>query len=79
MAQGWKFAVRRERLGEGRPVEARYVVAISDQMGALAKLKSKEGIMDEKVVVVGEADQALLDQWDIKPGEVFCVVAWNDG
>jgi hypothetical protein len=77
MAVGWKFDVYRERLGGGEAVKARFVVAISDPMGAEAKLRSKEGLLDERIERLGEADQALLDQWDVKPGEVFCVVAWS--
>lgn len=76
MAKGWKFEVFRERLGGGSSVKALYVVALSDQMGATAKLRSQEGFLDERIEVVAEADQALLDRWDVKAGEVFCVVAW---
>jgi hypothetical protein len=77
MAKGWKFRVRRERLGGGAPVEALYVVALSDQIGAMVKLTSKEGLLDEVVEIAGEASQELLDEWNIKPGEVFCAVAWS--
>jgi hypothetical protein len=77
MVKGWKFDVYTERLGGGAFVKARYVVAISDRVRAAAKLTFKEGLLDERIEVVGEADQALLDQWDIKQGEVFCVVAWS--
>jgi hypothetical protein len=78
VAVGWKFKVRRKHLSGGNPAEAWFVVALSDRMGAQLKLMSKEGILDEEVEETGEADQALLEQWNIKTGEVFCVVAWHD-
>ena len=78
MAVGWKFKVRRKQLSGGNPSEAWFVVALTDRMGAQLVLMSKEAILDEEIEEVGEADQALLDEWNIKTGEVFCVVAWHD-
>ncbi|MDR3483949.1 MAG: hypothetical protein P4M05_03455 [Bradyrhizobium sp.] len=77
MAVGWKFKVRRKQHSGGAPSEAWFVVALSDRMGAELKLMSKEKILDEEIKETGEADQALLDQWNVKSGEVFCVMAWH--
>jgi hypothetical protein len=77
MPKGWKFEVLRERL-DGRPsVMAFYMVALSDQKGAIARLRSQEGFSDESIEVIGEVDQALLDRWGVEAGEVICIVAWS--
>lgn len=77
MALGWKFQVYRTNLGDQSSVKALYVVAIADQVAAVEKLRSSEKFLDERIQPVGEADQALLDEWELRPGEVFCVVAWS--
>ena len=77
MAAGWKLEVLREhRVGGRYAPRSRFIVALSDQMGATLLLKSKEGLLAEEVEVIGEADQAVLDRWHIKPGAVFCVADW---
>jgi hypothetical protein len=72
------FKVCRKQLSGGSLSEAWFVVALSDRKGARLKLMSKEGILGEEIEETGEADQALLEEWNIKSGEVFCVMAWHD-
>ena len=77
MAKGWKFKVTRQRLSGREPSTALYIVAIPDKQTAIDALKSKEGLLDENIEVFGKADQALLDEWLIKTGNVFCAEAWS--
>ena len=77
MTKGWKFKVTRQQPDRGEPSIALFVVAIPDHDVAACALLSKERLLDEKVETVGEADQALLDNYLINDGSVFCVLAWT--
>jgi hypothetical protein len=76
MTAGWRFRVTRQLEG-GEPSTALFIVAIPDHDTAACALLSKARLLDEKVETVGEADQALLDQYLIKTGSVFCVLDWS--
>jgi hypothetical protein len=61
----------------GLAVLTLFIVAIPDHDTAACALLSKARLLEEKVETVGEADQALLDQYLIKTGSVFCVLDWS--
>ena len=39
------------------------------------ELWTRQGLTNEKIEVVGEASQELLDWWDVHDGEIFCAQA----
>ena len=75
MAKAWKVIVSRERLAGGPPAKEYYLVAISDRAKVVQELWIRQGLTNEKIEVVGEASQELLDWWDVHDGEIFCAQA----
>jgi len=75
MAKAWKVIVSRERLAGGLPAKEYYLVAISDRAKVVQELWIRRGLINEKIEVVGEASEELLDWWDVRDGQIFCAHA----
>jgi hypothetical protein len=75
MASGWKIIVEIERLGGGPPLKEYYLVAIPNRTDAIKALRERLKAVNPDFKVAGEATPDYLDWLDVRPGEVFCVMA----
>ena len=66
-----------ERLGGGGPpLKEYFLVAINDQKNALRTLRHKRpDIERSELTIVGEADANYVEWFDVKAGDIFCLLA----
>jgi hypothetical protein len=72
--KAWKFITFTPQPGESLPLKEWIVVAISDQTEALKALRDQRDANVE-IIPRGEAGSDILEWFDIKDGEIFCVMA----
>jgi hypothetical protein len=72
MAEGWKFKFTRPNPDGGPDLQGLAVVHVADQGAAIVVAASK--MQDAIFAVDSEASPELLDQYNIKPGEMLVLM-----
>jgi len=75
MASGWKIITVTKRLGGGPPMKEYFLVAIEDRDEAVKALRERRQLLDVQITVAGQATDEYLEWLDVRPGEIFCVMA----
>jgi hypothetical protein len=75
MASGWKIITATKRLGGGPPIKEYFLVAIADRDEAVKALRERRQLLDVQITVAGQATDEYLEWLDVRPGEIFCVMA----
>jgi hypothetical protein len=73
MAKVWKIVAV---VDGDHPVKEYFLVAVEDQSTALAMLRSRKGLSNADLTLVGEASPEFLDRvGGVKDGQIFSVMA----
>ena len=72
MAEGWKFRTRRPNPDGGADLLGLVVVRVADQHGAILVASSK--MPDAVLEVDSEASPELLEEYDMKPGQMLILM-----
>ena len=64
-----------KRLGGGPPMKEYFLVAIADRNRAVKALRERRQLLDVQITVAGQATDEYLEWLDVRPGEIFCVMA----
>jgi hypothetical protein len=52
-----------------------FLVAIADRDEAVKALRVRRQLLDVQITVAGQATDEYLEWLDVRPGEIFCVMA----
>jgi len=52
-----------------------FLVAIADWDEAVKALRERRQLLDVQITVAGQASDECLERLDVRPGEIFCVMA----
>ena len=52
-----------------------FLVAIADRDEAVKALRERRQLLDVQITVAGQATDEYLEWLDVRPGEIFCVMA----
>ena len=52
-----------------------FLVAIADRDEAVKALRERRQLLDVQITVAGQATNEYLGWLDVRPGEIFCVMA----
>jgi hypothetical protein len=52
-----------------------FLVAIADRDEAVKALRELRQLLDVQITVAGQATDEYLEWLDVRPGEIFCVMA----
>jgi hypothetical protein len=75
MASGWKIIAAMKRFGCGPPMKEYFLVAVTDRDEAVKMLRKRRHLLDAEMTVAGQATDEYLEWLDVRPGEIFCVMA----
>jgi hypothetical protein len=79
MPKFWKIVVVTKRLGRDDrlvPMKEFYLVAIGETpQEALQALHARKDLGDAELRVLDEAPPSVAEYFDVRPGEIFCVMA----
>src|SRR5262249_31561270 len=75
MASGREIITATKRLGGGPPMKEYFLVAIADRDEAVKALRERRQLLDVQITVAGQATDEYLEWLDVRPGEIFCVMA----
>jgi hypothetical protein len=77
MSKIWKVIALTQRMGGGGPpLKEYFLVAIADQLAALAALRYRRPDIEESsLTIVGEASPDYAEWLDLKDGQILCVQA----
>jgi hypothetical protein len=57
------------------PMKEYFLVAIADRDEAVKALRERRQLLDVQITVPGQATDEYLEWLDVRPGEIFCVMA----